>query len=364
MKNKLIRNISIIVFIMVIMGIMIIPKLGSKKETDSPRAQMRGGSAISVDIQVIEASKFQNKIQVSGTTLSNEEVELRTETSGKIINIFFKEGQKVQKGGLLLKVNDADLQAQLQKAEIKKKLAEEKEYRQKVLLSKNGTSQELYDTALNDLNSAKADIDNLKALIAKTEIRAPFDGTIGLRYVSEGSYVTPSTQIASLQSLNPIKIDFSVPQRYASAISVGSKVKIRASSGKEYQVKIYALEKKIDPATRALKVRAVYPNQNNELLPGSYVTVDINLNDINNAITIPTQALALDISGEIVYIYQAGKVVPRKVESSVRSESDVQIVKGLAVGDTIITSGIIQIRPGSKVKIAGTVQNKNSEEKL
>ncbi len=364
MKNKLIRNLSIVIFILVITGIIIIPKLSSEKNTETPRAQSKGGAAISVNVQVIEASRFQNKIQVSGTTLSNEEVELHAEVSGKIININFKEGQKVKKGDLLLKVNDADLQAQLMKTEVRKKLVEEKEYRQKVLLSKQGTSQELYDTALNDLNSTKADIENLKALIAKTEIRAPFDGTIGLRYVSEGGYVTPSTQIASLQSLNPIKIDFSVPQRYASSISIGNKVKIKTVTGKEYQVKIYALDQKIDPATRALKARAVYANNRNEIMPGSYVTVDINLNDIVNAITIPTQALALDITGEIVYIYKGGKAVPRKVESALRTEEDVQIVKGLSVGDSLITSGIIQIRPGSRVKIASTVQNKNSEEKL
>jgi len=364
MKNKLIRNSSIVIFLLIITGIIVIPKLNSKKETETPRAQTRGGAAISVDIQVIEASKFQNKIQVSGTTLSNEEVELHAEASGKIVTINFREGQKVKKGDLLLKVNDSDLQAQLQKAEVRKKFLEDKEYRQKVLLSKDGTSQELYETALNDLNSAKADIENLKALIDKTEIRAPFDGTIGLRYVSEWGYVTPSTQIASLQSLNPIKIDFSVPQRYAGSISIGTKVKIKTVSGKEYQVKIYAFEQKIDPATRALKVRALYPNERNEIMPGSYVTVNIDLNDIVNAITIPTQALALDITGEIVYIYKGGRAVPRKVESAIRTEEDVQIVKGLAIGDSIITSGIIQIRPGSRVRISEISNNKNSEEKL
>lgn len=359
MKKTTVRNIAIIVFSLVILGIIFIPKMLSKKEDTPLQAQTRGGSAVSVSVKVIETSIFQNKIQVAGSIISNEEVELHTETSGKVINIAFNEGQKVKKGDLLLKVNDAELQAQLQKAEIRKKLSEDKEYRQKILLAKKGVSQEVYDAALNDLNSAKADIENIKAQIAKTEIRAPFNGTIGLRYVSEGSYVSPSSQIANLQDLSRVKIDFSVPQRYAASISIGSKVKIKTSSGKEYQVKIYALEQKIDPNTRALKVRAIHQNEKGELVPGSYVSVDIDLNDINNAVVIPTQALALDITGEIVYLYKDGKAVPRKVESGIRSETDVQIVKGLAAGDTVITSGIMQIRPNVKVKIASTDLNKN-----
>jgi membrane fusion protein, multidrug efflux system len=359
MKSKNIRNIAIIVFALVILGIVTISRLSSNKDADSKRSQTRSGAAIAVNVKVVEVSTFQNKIQVSGSVISNEEVVLHTETSGKIISINFKEGQKVNKGTLLVKVNDADLQAQLQKAEIKMKLAEDKEYRQRVLLGKKGVSQEVYDSVLNDLNSAKADIDNIKAQIAKTEIRAPFNGTIGLRYVSEGSYIDPTVKIATLQDLSQVKIDFAVPQRYASAISVRSKVTIRASSGKEYPVKIYALEQKIDPDTRSLNVRAIHANAKGDLVPGSYVTVDIDLNDINNAVVIPTQALALDITGETVYLYKGGIAVSQKVESGIRSESDVQIVKGLSVGDTVITSGIMQLRPKLKVKIMSSDQNKN-----
>lgn len=359
MKKKTIRNIAIIVFALVILGVVIIPKFGSKNGANSQKSAIRSGGAITVNVKVVETSTFQNKIQVSGSIISNEEVVLHTETSGKVIGINFKEGQNVKKGNLLVKVNDADLQAQLHKAEIKMKLAEDKEYRQKVLLGKKGISQEVYDSALNDLNSAKADIENIKAQIAKTEIRAPFDGTIGLRYISVGSYIDPSVKVATLQNLSQVKIDFAVPQRYASAITVGSKVKIRTSSGKEYQVKIYALEQKIDPDTRTLNVRAIHPNVKKDLIPGSYVTVDIDLNDIKNTIVIPTQALAMDISGETVYLYKGGVAVSQKVESGIRSESDVQIVKGLSVGDTVITSGIMQLRPRLKVKIASYDQNKN-----
>lgn len=353
MNSKSVKNISIAGFVIVVLGLLIVPRFCSKKEVGAVESGARrgGGAVIAVNVQIAKPSSFENTLQISGSVISNEEVELRMETSGKITAINFKEGGRVNKGDLLVKVNDADLQAQLQKAEIRKKLAEDKEYRQRTLLEKKGISQETYDVALNDLNSAKADIENLKALIAKTEIRAPFNGTIGLRYVSEGSYVSSSTRIATLQNINPVKINFSIPQRYATEVSVGNPISIKSSSGKTYQAKIYAIEPKIDPATRALQVRAICPNERGELIPGSYLGITLALNDVKNAITIPTQALALDISGERVFLYKNGSAVPQKVESGIRTEDYVQIVSGIAPGDTIITTGVMQLRPRAKVRI-------------
>ncbi|MCX6169660.1 MAG: efflux RND transporter periplasmic adaptor subunit [Ignavibacteriales bacterium] len=354
MNSKSIKNISIAGFVIIVLGLLIVPRYCSKKEIGAAEngGRLRGGGAmIAVTVQIAKPSSFENTLQISGSVISNEEVDLRMETSGKITAINFKEGGKVNKGDLLVKVNDADLQAQLQKAEIRKKLAEEKEYRQRTLLEKKGISQETYDTVLNDLNSAKADIENLKALIAKTEIRAPFNGTIGLRYVSEGSYVSSATRIATLQNINPVKINFSVPQRYATAISIGNFISVKSSAGKMYQAKIYAIEPKIDPATRALQVRAICSNDRGELIPGSYLGITLALNDVKNAITIPTQALALDIGGESVFLYKNGTAVPQRVVSGLRTEDDVQIVSGLALGDTIITTGVMQLRPKAKVRI-------------
>jgi membrane fusion protein (multidrug efflux system) len=359
MNNQMITRLSIAGFVLVVLGFLIVPRFCSKKN-DAPgeaRGLGKGGALVAVTVRIAKPSSFENKLQIAGSVISNEEVELRMETSGKITAINFKEGGRVAKGDLLVKVNDADLQAQLQKVEIRKKLAEDKEYRQRTLLAKKGISQESYDVALNDLNSAKADIENLKALIAKTEIRAPFNGTIGLRYVSEGSYVSSSTKIANLQNINPAKIDFSVPQRYAGTISIGNIISVKSPSGKIYQAKIYAIEPKIDPATRALQVRAVCPNDRGELIPGSYVGITLKLNDVREAITIPTQALSLDISGERVFIYKNGIALPKNVESGIRTEDEVQIIKGINPGDTVITTGVMQLRPRAKVRIMN-VENK------
>ena len=353
MNSKMVKRISFIGFVVIVLGLIIVPRYCSKKEVKLSE-NVRGG-IIPVTIKIVQPELMGNNLQVSGSVIGNEEIELHTEISGKVILIGFNEGGRVKKGDLLLKVNDADLQAQLQKIELRKQLAEDKEFRQKSLLEKQGTSKEAYETALNDLNSAKADIISITTQIAKTEIRAPFDGKMGLRYISEGGYVTPSTKIATLQNDNPVKIDFSIPQRYASSVSIGSVITIKTAVGKEYKAKIYALESKIDQVTRALQMRAVCPNNSGDILPGSYVTVNLSLNNTSNAITVPTEALALDITGERIYIYKNGVAVPRKVESGIRTENEVQIVDGINAGDSVIVSGIMQLRPRAKVKITSIV---------
>ena len=355
MNSRMIKRISIAGFILVILGLLIIPRYCSKKEIQTGEGVR--GAIIPVTVEIVKRTTMENNLQVAGSVIGNEEIDLRTEISGKVILIGFKEGGRVKKGDLLLKVNDADLQAQLLKAGLQKKLAEDKEFRQKSLFDKKNISQEAYEIALNDLNTAKADIENIKAQIAKTEIHAPFDGKVGLRYVSEGGYVTPSLKIATLQNDNPVKIDFSIPQRYATSITTGNAITIKTSSGKQYKAKIYALEPKVDPVTRALQMRAICANDHGDIFPGSYVTVNLSLNETKDAITVPTQALALDITGERVFVYKNGIAIAKKIESGIRTEDKVQVVDGLAPGDTVITSGIMQLRNRAKVKIT-SIDNK------
>ena len=353
MRKTVIKRISLAAFVLFVLAVIIIPRFRSTKNAESEAASTRG-ALIPVSVKIVHPETFDNKLEVAGSVISNEAVELHTEVSGKIVSINFTEGSVVKKGELLVKVNDAELQAQLKKSEVNRKNAEDKEHRQKILLSKNGISQETYETALNELNASLADIENIKAQIAKTEIHAPFNGTVGLRYVSEGSYVDPSVKIATLQNVNPVKIDFSIPQRYTKEISVGNSIQIKSATGKLYNAKVYAMEPKIDPLTRSLQIRATCSNNNGELFPGSYVTVNVTLNSIKNTFMVPTQALALDISGEQLYVYKNGVAVPVKIESGLRTEQVVQIAKGVSDGDTVITSGIMQLRPGAKVKIASS----------
>jgi len=305
-----------------------------------------------VNAIILKPKFIQDKIFSNATLISNEEVELRSEISGKITKILFKEGQPIKKGTVLIKINDAELQATLKKNLSKESLARDKEFRFKQLFNKSLTSQQEYDNALSELNSAEADVEYIKAQLDKTEIRAPFNGVIGLRSVSEGSYISPATKIATLQNINPVKVDFSVPQKYFSVVKEGKTILLKiGSTGKTYSGKIYAVEPKIDESSRTVQARAIIPNERGELTPGAYVEIDLVLQEITNAIMVPSEAIVPDIQGEKVFIYKNGIAVPQIVTQNIRTENEVQITKGVSVGDTVIVSGIIQLKPNTPVKL-------------
>jgi membrane fusion protein (multidrug efflux system) len=312
----------------------------------------RPDMVVPVKARIVSLETLSNSVYTTGTILANEEVELRSETSGKITKILFKEGSFVSKGDLLIKINDADLQAQLRKAESKVKLSEEKESRQRQLRDGNLISQEEYDNTRGELNVNQADYDLIKAQIDKTEIKAPFSGVVGLRSVSEGGYVTTSTIMARLQNLNSIKVDFSIPERYSSSVKTGDDLEFKISgSSNLFKAKVYAIEPKIDPGTRTLRIRAICSSTYKELIPGAFANVELSLKQTSDAILIPTVSIVPELKGQKVYLYKNGIVVPQIVEIGTREDTRVQIVSGLSNGDTVITSGILQIRPKSKVKI-------------
>ncbi|MDP2363150.1 MAG: efflux RND transporter periplasmic adaptor subunit [Ignavibacteria bacterium] len=352
--NKNIKKAIIGITIVVILAIVLLPKLLSS--TESGNSTMPGGRpdmVVPVKAHIVSLETLSNSVFTTGTILANEEVELRSETSGKITKILFKEGSFVSKGDLLIKINDADLQAQLRRAESKVKLSEEKESRQRQLHDGNLISQEEYDNTRGELNVNQADYDLIKAQIDKTEIRAPFGGVIGLRSVSEGSYVTSSTIMARLQNLSSIKIDFSIPERYFSSVKTGDELEFKISGSSQlFKAKVYAIEPRIDPGTRTLQIRAICSSAYRELIPGAFANVELSLKEINDAILVPTVSIVPELKGQRVYLYKSGVVFPQNVELGIREEIRVQILSGLSKGDTVITSGILQIRPKSKVKIS------------
>lgn len=353
LSNKL-KKIVIPLAIIIFLLIVFLPKfLSSSSKGKGNTAGSKSDDPVSVKAYIVVPQVMNNNVLTTGTILANEEVELKSEVAGKIIKILFKEGSYVNKGDLLVKINDADLQAQLRRAESKVKLAEEKEFRQRQLRDGNLISQEEYDNTVSELNVNKADYDLIRAQIDKTEIRAPFSGTIGLRSVSEGSYLTTSTVIATLQNLNIIKVDFSIPEKYSTSVKTGDELDFKISgSTTVFKARIYAIEPKIDPGTRTLKIRAVCNTNYTELIPGAFANVELNLKKINDAILVPSVAIVPELKGQKVYLYKNGVVAQQNVEIGVREETTIQIVSGLNAGDTVITSGILQIRPMSKVTIS------------
>ncbi|MBK9098741.1 MAG: efflux RND transporter periplasmic adaptor subunit [bacterium] len=350
--NKKIKTIAISAVILILLLIIFLPKIISS-ESSSPT--MQGGNMnmqIPVTAHIVAYEKLSNIVYTTGTILANEEVELRSETSGKIVSILFKEGAYVKQGDLLVKINDAELQAQLRKAESKVKLVEDREARQRQLAQNQMISQEDYESTLNDLQASKAEYDLIKAQIDKTEIRAPFNGVIGLREVSEGSFVTTSTVIARLQNLSNLKVDFSIPQKYASQVKIGDELGFKLSGNDFlYKAKIYATEPKIDPSTRTLRLRAICTTNYKDLFPGAFANVELNLKENDEAIIIPSVSVVPELKGQLVYLYKSGIATPQKVDIGLREDKSVQITSGLTEGDTVITSGILQIRPGAPVKV-------------
>jgi len=329
--------------------------LGSKEKKENTAA---GSSASNKEMppQVIKAyvvkgEVLEEKISSVGSIIANEEVDLKCETSGKITNILFQEGSFVTKGQLLLQLNDDELQAELKRAIIQKELLEKKKARDEKLLQRQGISQEEFEALIAQLDAQNATIEAIKSQIAKTRLLAPFSGQIGLRYVSEGSYVTPAVRIANLIDLSNVKVDFAIPEKYMGIVKKGTKIIFTVAGGnREYTGSVYAIEPKVEAATRTIQVRAVCNNRDREILPGAFASVKIVLNKINNALLVPTQAIIPEIDAKKVFLVKDGKAIPVMVKTGIRTESKIQVLEGIAIGDTVITTGLLQIKPGSAVK--------------
>lgn len=311
-----------------------------------------GGGPVAVEAVVVKPRLLENKISTTGTLLANEEVELRPEISGRVTGVFFDEGQKVRQGEILLKLNDRELQAQLKRKQLEETLAGDEERRQRTLFEINGISREEYDKTLNKLNMVKAEREVIESQLAETEIVAPFDGVVGLRYVSEGSFVSSNTMVAAMQDIDPVKAEFSVPEKYAGQLSRGAKIVVQIGDAQNsYAGTIYAVEAKIDPGTRTLKARAIVPNPDDRLLPGSFAKVEITLEELPDAIVIPSGAVIPRINDEIVYVCRNGKAQSLSVKTGIRNERGIQITEGLLPGDTLIVTGLLQLADGRDVRI-------------
>ncbi|OKL41839.1 efflux RND transporter periplasmic adaptor subunit [Pontibacter flavimaris] len=352
--NKTLKTILILVAVTAV-GYFAYRQLSAEPEMQAAAGGGAGGPMarkVTVDVYVVSPGAFQNRISTTGTVLPNEEVELRSEISGRVTGINFKEGTHVKKGQLLLTVNDAEMRAQLQKLESNQKLYRDMEERQRTLLEKEYISAQEYDQVSNQLATATADIQALKATLAKAYMRAPFDGVIGLRQVSEGSYVSATTPIARIVDISPVKIDFAIPGRYSQQVEAGDRITFTVEGMPQvYEASVYAVQPGIDPATRTLQVRALYDNKKEEVKPGAFVSVSLSLQDSDDAILIPTEAIIPEATGHKVYLSKNGKAISKMVKIGQRSETMIQITEGVAPGDTIIRSGILQLRDGSNLNV-------------
>jgi membrane fusion protein, multidrug efflux system len=373
MKNVTKRILTVLIILLVI-GLAFLPKIkplflpkpneagkGDKMAAGLKSADAKGpgagaakglGAPSPVEVMVVSSESLDEKIQTTGTIIANEEVDIRSEVSGRITAINFREGDQVAKGTVLLKIYDTDLRAQLLKLEANRKLAETNEARQKRLFEKEAISRQEYDIVQTNLSGVLADIENLRAQLSKTLIRAPFDGTVGLRHVSVGAYLSPASPIATLTNVNPAKIDFAIPAKYARAVHRGSKIQfsVEGSSARRTGT-VYAVEPKVDPDTRSLLLRAVSPNEDRALVPGAFARIDVVLSSRGNAIVVPTQAIVPEQKGQKVFIVKNHKAESVPVQIGLRTDRTVEIKSGLHTGDSLITSGIQGVKQGGDVSV-------------
>lgn len=311
----------------------------------------RSGQPLKVKTFLVEPTLFAETISATGTVRADESVELQAEISGKVVSINFTEGTLVKKGDLLVKLNDSDLRANLERYRHSKDLAEVRFRRYAQLFTQKVVTQDDYDSAFSEMNVQQSFIDLYEAQIEKTEIRAPFDGVVGLRYVSVGALVTANTQIATLQRLDDLKIDFSVPEKYAGRIKVGSEIRFSVADGlRQYSGRIYAVDPRIDSNTRSLMVRAVGANPDGSLLPGAFTNVVVPLQQLTDAVLIPAEAVIPGLDEKNVFVLKDGVAQRRAVETGSRTSTQVHILSGLQPGDRVITSGLQTMRANQPVE--------------
>lgn len=353
-KKRLILIVAVALLVVLIVGLPALRRAFSGSGDDAGKPvrteAARKGKALNVNAMVMGYENLEDKVVIVGLLYPDEAVDLAFEISGVITDIYFTEGSHVKKGELLAKVNDLPLRAELKKLEVQLPLMEARVERQARLLESKAVSEESLEAVKTSLATHKADMDMVKARIAQTELKAPFDGMIGLRSVSEGTYASPSVIISRLTKLDPLKLEFSLGEREASLIHNGQKVKFN-SEGRDYEATIYAVEPTIERGTLSRRARATVPNPGGRMQPGRAVSTEFSLGDIDNALLIPSIAMVAEMGRDVVYVYRNGVAEQVPVEKGMRTQSSVHILDGLSKGDTLITSGVMQLRPGMEVVI-------------
>ena len=313
--------------------------------------------AMRVDYVVVHSRPVANKIEMTGTLLAAESALLSAQTSGLVKGIYFKEGEYASRGRLLVKLDDRQWLAQRKKLEAQLDIAQKDLTRKQKLLEIKGISQAEVDDALLQLESIKADIQELDVRIDFAAIRAPFSGRVGLRNVSLGSYLSAGDPVTQLVQVDPLRLEFSVPEKYANQVRSGQSVNFTLSgSDSVYQASVYATEPVISETTRALRIRARVPNRQGELIAGAFAEVNLLLDSIPDALLVPTEAVVPQLNDQIVYRVKGGKVEPIKVKLGVRLAHLLQVQEGLSSGDTVMVSGLLQAKEGLAVKPGEEIQ--------
>jgi membrane fusion protein (multidrug efflux system) len=326
--------------------LLIIFSEACKKNSATPATAARVSYSTTVEGYVVKPLSLSDKVTVSGTLVPAEETELHAEATGRVVRINLPEGKMVRKGELLLKIFDEDLKARLSQLETKLRQAQITEQRLGDLLKVRGISQQEYDLALLEVKNLRTEMDLVRIDVSKTELRAPYDGLIGLRRISPGAYVTPATPIVTIRAASALKLDFSVPEKYSAGIRSGQQVAFMVQgSTKAYRAVVQASEQRINEDSRNLLVRALVQGSSQDLLPGTFAEVDLVLDQKNNALLVPSQAIIPQARDKKVIVCRNGKATFTTVKTGIRQADSIEIIDGLQIGDTIAITGVLFLRP-------------------
>ena len=336
--------------------ILVLSACGSTDKKEAEKTKQDGAAkppALQVEASIVKSQSISDNIEAGGSILPFESTEIHPEISGRVVVLNVREGSFVGKGSLLAKLYDGDLQAQLKKLQVQLNIAHQSENRSAQLLKIQGISQQDYDLSLLNVNNIKADMEIVRAAISKTVILAPFSGKLGLKNISPGAFITPSTVITTIGQVSQLKLQFTVPEKYGSQIKNGQDIQFSVDgSPNTYHAAVSATEVSIEENTRSLSIRAIVKGQDQFLVPGSFAKVLIVLGKNENAIMIPSGAVMPQGRKKLIYLYKAGKAVPSEITTGVRDSSNVQVVTGLINGDTVITSGLLFLKPGTDIKLS------------
>lgn len=351
-------SLKVTSFLFFILAVLLFFSSCKSKNKDNGRA--KGNAPVLVDVLVAQPQPVNNIIEANGTVVAYEFTEIRPEVSGRLTYLNIPEGASVGQGTVLAKINSADLAAQLAKTKVQLDLAEKTADRYRQLLEVNGINQSDYDAAVNQVNSLKADMAYTQTLIDKTIIKAPFSGVIGLRQVSPGAYVSPSTVLATIQQTNQVKIDFTLPEIYGNIIKKGKVVDVEtdATTNQRGKAVVVATEPGANTDTRNLKVRAILQGVRSN--PGGFVKVFIDEGKTRNSVHVPANAIIPDDKNNQLVVVKGGKANFVNVSTGLRESDMIEILDGINTGDSVVVTGVLFVRPKSNV----TVRSVKTEEQL
>lgn len=335
-----------------IFAALVVTKMSSTSKAD-PSAQKKGKSkAVLVTTETVEPGPLVDHLSTVGTLKPDEQMAIKNEVPGKVTRLGFEEGDRVEEGQLLLQMRNASIRARLKVKQQRIALSEKEVERSRKVLEKGGISQQEFDIKKNELEVLKAETDEIRAELDKTTVRAPFDGVVGLRSVSEGSVLTTGTEVATLHKIDPIELEFTVPERYAGRIDEGTEVRFRTHGSDAIQsATVFAIEPSLEADNRVLRLRARTDNSERNLRPGAYAQVRAVLDRKSEVLTVPAAAVVTSNESTDIWVNVDGEAQKRTIETGVRTENRVEVTDGLSAGDTVVVTGRQQLQEGAKLEV-------------